>query len=58
MNEEKKTEVINQAKKVVMKGDSFICKLCKNNTNFVVGDFKKFKEHLDLLHKISYLYWR
>ena len=54
MNEEKKRNIVEQAKKFVKKGDLFTCCLCQDKHSFVVGRFNEFKVHLDFAHKISY----
>ena len=54
MNEEKKRNIVEQAKKFVKKGDLFMCCLCQDEHSFVVGQFMDFKVHLGLAHRIVY----
>ena len=54
MDTDEKTDFIETTKKVVKKGDPFLCGLCFDKPTFVVGQFLKFKEHLNLKHNISY----
>ena len=54
IDKEKKSNVIYQAKKFVRRGNSFECKLCKEDTAFTIGNIKQIKEHLNSFHNIFY----
>ena len=53
MDKDEKTIFVETVKKVVRKGDPFMCGFCFDNPAFVVGKFIEFKEHIILKHNIG-----
>ena len=54
LNKENKNIIVDQAKAVAKKGDTFSCGLCSDSIEFVLGETKSFKSHMEISHNIYF----
>ena len=54
LDKSEKSDLIEKAKKITKRGDIFYCAICSNSTEFMIGNFKYFKDHLTFFHHIFY----
>ena len=54
LKKEKKDMIVDQAKAVAKKGETFFCGLCSDCSEFVLGKTNKFKAHMEVAHNIFF----
>ena len=54
LKKEKKNIIVDQAKAVAKKGETFFCGLCSDSSEFELGETKTFKSHMEVAHNIFF----